>query len=179
MVQGLTSAPACWDQAMSIIFSKKTLAAIKKGLSTEEADSLSDSFEDFFTFYQDDSWIFSDDPEMHLLHLKVVLQAYIMHDIRISPQKSTFFPDSFKILGVQFSPLDAEQALDKVKAQSILDWEKPESLFTLQSRLYALNYWSKFIPNLAELKYPLNQILRSGIFSWNQEADDAWENIKL
>jgi RNase H-like domain found in reverse transcriptase len=41
-----------------------------------------------------------------------------------------------------------------------------------------LNYWTKFIPNLAELKFPLNQILRSGIFSWTQEADDAWENIK-
>jgi RNase H-like domain found in reverse transcriptase len=41
-----------------------------------------------------------------------------------------------------------------------------------------LNYWSKFIPNLAELKFPLNQILHSGIFSWTQEADDAWENIK-
>ena len=68
--------------------------------------------------------------------------------------------------------------MDRVKAQSILDWEKPDSLYTLQSRLYALNYWSKFIPNLAEIKFPLNQILRSGIFSWNQDADDAWENIK-
>jgi RNase H-like domain found in reverse transcriptase len=31
---------------------------------------------------------------------------------------------------------------------------------------------------LAEPKFPLNQILRSGIFSWTQEADEAWENIK-
>jgi RNase H-like domain found in reverse transcriptase/Reverse transcriptase (RNA-dependent DNA polymerase)/Integrase zinc binding domain len=178
MVQGLTSAPACWDQAMSIIFSKKTLSKLKQTLPAEEAAQLPDSFEDFFTFYQDDSWIFSDTPEQHLLHLKMVLQAYIMHDIRISPQKSTFFPDTFKILGVSFSPLEAELTLDKIKAQSILDWEKPESLFTLQSRLYALNYWQKFIPNLAELKFPLNQILRSGIFSWSQEADDAWESIK-
>jgi hypothetical protein len=69
-----------------------------------------------------------------------------MHAIRISPQKSTFFPETFKILSVSFSPKEEEQALDKVKAQSILDWEKPESLFTLQSRLYALNYWYKFIP---------------------------------
>jgi hypothetical protein len=33
MVQGLTSAPACWDQAMSIIFSRKTLATLKKSTS--------------------------------------------------------------------------------------------------------------------------------------------------
>jgi hypothetical protein len=79
---------------------------------------------------------------------------------------------------VSFAARQAELFLDRVKAQSILDWEKPDSLFTLQSRLYALNYWTKFIPNLAELKFVLNQILRSGIFSWTQEADDAWENIK-
>ena len=37
---------------------------------------------------------------------------------------------------------------------------------------------SKFIPYLSELKFPLNQILRSGIFCWTTEADEAWENIK-
>jgi Reverse transcriptase (RNA-dependent DNA polymerase) len=178
MVEGLTSAPACWDQAMGIIFSDAMLAKLKAKLPKEQAEIVPDSFLDFFTYYQDDSWIFSDTPEEHLLHLKLVLQAYIMYDIRISPQKSTFFPESFKILGVSFAPEQAEFFLDRVKAQSILDWEKPDSLFTLQSRLYTLNYWTKFIPNLAELKFPLNQILRSGIFSWTQEADDAWENIK-
>jgi Reverse transcriptase (RNA-dependent DNA polymerase) len=151
MVQGLTSAPACWDQAMGIIFSNATLVKLKAKLPREQAELVPDSFQDFFTYYQDDSWIFSDTPEEHLLHLKLVLHANIMHDIRISPQKSTFFPDSFKILGVSFAPQQAELFLDRVKAQSILDWEKPDSLFKLQSRLYALNYWTKFIPNLAEL----------------------------
>jgi hypothetical protein len=178
MVQGLASAPACWDQAMSIIFSKETMAQIKTELPQEEADALPDDFESFFTYWQDDSWIFSENEEIHLIHVKAVLRAYELNRIKISPQKTTFYPDSFKILGVSFSPRDSELALDKVKAQSILDWEKPDSLYTLQSRLYALNYWSKFIPSLAEVKYPLNQILRSGIFSWNQEADDAWESIK-
>ena len=178
MVQGLTSAPACWDQAMEIIFSKKTMYDIKLKLTLAEAKKLPEDFSSFFANWQDDSWIFSDTPEMHLLHLKVVLMAYKENDIKISANKSTFFPKSFKILGVNFSPRDSTLALDRVKAQSILDWEKPDSLYTLQSRLYALIYWQKFLPNLAELKFPLNQILRSGIFSWTREADDAWNNIK-
>ncbi len=41
-----------------------------------------------------------------------------------------------------------------------------------------MNYWSKFIPSLAELKFPLNQILRSQIFSWDEGADLAWNRIK-
>jgi len=180
MVQGLASAPACWDQAMSIIFSPQTMSQIKKSLPLEEASQLPDDFDSFFAYWQDDSWIYTDPdlPELHLLHVKAVLHAYKLNDIKISPNKSTFFPESFKILGVSFSPQESELALDKVKAQSILEWEKPDSLYTLQSRLYALNYWTKFIPNLAEIKYPLNQILRSGIFSWTKEADDAWESIK-
>ena len=178
MVQGLTSAPACWDQAMEIIFSRETMDLIKAKLKPEEAEKLPDDFTSFFSNWQDDSWIYSDTPEEHLLHIKAALMAFHENGIKVSANKSTFFPKSFKILGVNFSPRDSILALDKVKAQSILDWEKPDSLYTLQSRLYSLTYWQKFIPNLSELKFPLNQILRSGIFSWTQEADDAWNNIK-
>ena len=178
MPQGLASAPACWDEAMSRIFSSKTMSRVKSQLSQAEADLLPDDFESFFAFYQDDSWVFSDDEESHLIHLKAVLKAYLLHGIKLSPKKSSFFPESFKILGVSLSPQTAELSLDRVKAQSILDWEKPDSLYSLQSRLYALNYWMKFIPALAELKFPLQQIVRSQIFSWNEDADLAWQRIK-
>jgi hypothetical protein len=83
MVQGLTSAPACWDQAMGIIFSDATLAKLKAKLPKEQAEKVPDSFLDFFTYYQDDSLIFSGTPEEHLLHLKLVLQTYIMYDITV------------------------------------------------------------------------------------------------
>ena len=178
MPQGLASAPACWDEAMARIFSAKTMDRVKALLDSSEADQLPDSFDSFFCYYQDDSWIFSNDQESHLLHLKAVLMAYKMFDIKLSPNKSTFFPESFKILGVTITPKFSELALDQVKAQSILEWEKPDSLYTLQSRLYALNYWTKFIPSLAELKFPLQQIVRSQIFSWSEEADLAWQRIK-
>ena len=115
MPQGLASAPACWDEAMSMIFSPQTMSDIKLKLTPSEANSLPDDFETFFTYFQDDSWIFSDTDEMHLLHIKAVLMAYKMHDIKLSPSKSTFFPDSFKILGVTISPHSAELSLDKVK----------------------------------------------------------------
>ena len=62
MQQGLISASACWDQAMLDTFSPETLAEIKAELTPEEAAQLGESFEEFFTFYQDDSWIFSDTP---------------------------------------------------------------------------------------------------------------------
>jgi hypothetical protein len=68
--------------------------------------------------------------------------------------------------------------LQKIKVQSILEWEKSGSLYTLKSRLYSLKHWSKLIPSLVELKFPLNQILPSQIFCWDEAADLAWNRIK-
>ncbi len=66
--------------------------------------------------------------------------AYKMHNIKLSPKKCTFFPDELTILGVSFTPIKAELALDKLKAQSMLDWEKPDSLYTLQSKREIHNF---------------------------------------
>ena len=178
MAQGLMNAPACWDEAMMMIFSPETMNLVKNTMRKSDADRLPDSYDRFFTYYQDDSWIISDNMEIHLIHLEAVIIAYKIHDIKISPDKCTFFAKTLKVLGVQVNPNQAELALDSVKAKSILTWEKPDSLYTLQSRLYSLNYWQKFIPMLSELKFPLNQILKTGIFSWDHQSDEAWERIK-
>jgi hypothetical protein len=63
MPQGFASAPACWDEAMARFFSPETEE--DQGNAAKEADQLPDSFEEFFTYYQDDSWIFSDHEEIH------------------------------------------------------------------------------------------------------------------
>ena len=177
MAQGLMNSPACWDKAMEIIFSPETMKRVKSEMGPK-AQSLPESFDSFFAYYQDDSWVISDNHEEHILQFEAVLIAYKLHDIRISAQKTTVCPKELKVLGVLVIPSQAELALDAVKAKSILSWEKPDSLYTLQSRLYSFNYWQKFIPMLSELKFPLNQILRSGVFSWDARADKAWQHIK-
>ena len=97
-------------------------------MSKSYSDQLPDSYDTFFTYYQDDSWIISDNFEIHLVHLEAVILAYKLHDIKISPDKCTFFAKTLKVLGVQVNPNQAELALDSVKAKSILTWEKPDSL---------------------------------------------------
>ena len=153
------------------------MCIIKNNIGNSKASKLPDDFDSFFCFYQDDSWIISEDMATHLIHLECVILAYKMHDIKNSAEKCTFFAKTPKVLGVQVNPTCAQLALDAVKAKSILTWEKPDSLYTLQSRLYSFNYWQKFIPQLSELKFPLNQILKSNIFSWDAKADEAWERI--
>src|SRR5450830_1667265 len=50
MPQGMSSAPACWDEAMSIIFSPATLQTIKLSLSAHEISLLPLSFSDFLDY---------------------------------------------------------------------------------------------------------------------------------
>jgi hypothetical protein len=115
--------------------SDATIAKLKAKLPKEQAKKLPDSFLDFFTYYQDDSWIFSDTPEEHLLYIRWFCKHTSCLTSESALRKAPLFQTASKLewLGV------AELFLDKVKAKSILDWEKPDSLFTLQSRLCALN----------------------------------------
>jgi len=85
---------------------------------------------------------------------------------------------TLKVSEVQVNSNHAILAPDTAKAKSILAWEKPNSLYTLQSRIYSLENWQKFIPQLSELMFPLNHILKSGIFSWDKKVNEAWERIK-
>ena len=40
------------------------------------------------------------------------------------------------------------------------------------------NYWSKYLPKLKEISYPLQQLLRDGKFYWSEIHDRAWTRIK-
>ena len=80
------------------------MAEIKKIIGKDKASQLPDSFESFFAYYQDDSWIISDNMDIHLIHLEAVILAYKMHDIKISPDKCTFYAKNLKVLGVQVDP---------------------------------------------------------------------------
>ena len=117
MAQGLMNSPACWDKAMELIFSPETMRRVKSEMGPK-AQSLPESFDPFFAHYQDDSWVISDNHEEHILQFEAVLIAYKLHDIKISPQKTTVCPKELKVLGVLVIPSQAELALDAVKAAS-------------------------------------------------------------
>ena len=64
---------------------------VKALFTPEERARLPDDFETIILFYQDDRWVISDTEEEHLLHLKVILMAYQMHGIKLSPKSQLSF----------------------------------------------------------------------------------------
>lgn len=176
MPQGLSVSPGIYLALMEITFSNEIMQAIKK--NNRHLVSLPDSFESFLSYFVDDIYIGSDTEEDHMLHLEATFLALQMGALKISPDKCHFFASSIKILGVHLDVKRSELSLELAKAQAILEWPRPDSLYTLQSRLYALVYFQKFIPYLSEISFPLTSMLRNKTFQWGEKEERAWIKIK-
>ena len=68
---------------------------------------------------------------------------------------------------------------DPHKVDVIKQWPTPTNVTELQSFLGSVNYLSKFIPYLSDLRQPLQGLLKSDSeFLWTQVHDKAFNNLK-
>ena len=174
--QGMSLSPAIFITLMAEIFSPKMLNEIKK--EYPHLYPIKEEFSDFISNYVDDLFIHSKTVKDHLLHIEAMLIAIRKAGIKLSPEKSTFFARTVKILGIHLDVKQSTLKLEKCKAESILNWQRPESLYSLQSRLYSLVYFAKFIPYLSEISYPLTALIRNGEFKWTSVEEKAWLKLK-
>uniref|UniRef100_A0A182ICK6 Uncharacterized protein n=1 Tax=Anopheles arabiensis TaxID=7173 RepID=A0A182ICK6_ANOAR len=66
---------------------------------------------------------------------------------------------------------------DKVKA--IDNAPAPVNVMKLQAYLRMLNYYGRFLPNLANLLRPLHELLRKNIkFEWSKEYQESFDKTK-
>jgi len=68
---------------------------------------------------------------------------------------------------------------DPNKVKAIKEWPVPKSLKDLQSFLGAVNFLSKFIPQLSRLRVPLQGLCKKDVdFTWSGAHQQAFEAIK-
>ena len=92
----------------------------------------------------------SDDKE----NLERVFQRLQSHGVRLKKPKCAFLQPSVTYL------IDAEERrATKEKLQAILQAPSPRNVQELHSFLGLLNYYGRFIPNLATVIHPLNTLL--------------------
>ena len=61
---------------------------------------------------------------------------------------------------------------------AIVQAPEPENEQQLRLFLGLLNFYSKFIPNLATILHPLNQLLRKEVrWQWTWECADAFQQL--
>ena len=100
----------------------------------------------------------------HDRNLDEVLRRLQEHGVRLKQEKCSFFKDSVEYLGHHISKTGIHTTQEKTKV--ILDAPEPKNIQELRSFLGLLDYYAKFIPNLASLLYPLNQLLKKD-FKWH------------
>jgi len=182
--QGYIYSPTVFIKFMQRIFCKEEFEISKQTLSKEELKIIKnmDSFESIAINFMDDLWIYSPIEmgfEGHLICIKLVFSALKRAKVKLGPKKCVFYTHDFKVLGIAVNSKESTMFIDEKKANAILMWGRPSSLAELNSRIFSLNYWEKFLPKLREIIAPWYLVLRSQKFYWDKHCEDAFNQLKM
>lgn len=127
--------------------------------------------------YIDDILITGDDDVEHLEILAKVLQRLAEHGIQIKLKKCKFMADSVEYLGHRIDAQGIHALPDKLEA--ISKAPVPKNVGELRSFLGLLNYYRKFLPNLATILNPLNELLQvKRKWKWSKDCTVAFQKAK-
>ena len=113
----------------------------------------------------------------HLYHLHLVLQHLESAGLTLKKSKCTFVVSSVEYLGHTIDAQGLHPSDSKVRA--IHDAPSPTNITELKSSLGLLNYYHKFLPNLATILAPLHQLLqKDAVWKWTQKQEDSFLKAK-
>ncbi|XP_017575179.2 uncharacterized protein K02A2.6-like [Pygocentrus nattereri] len=125
--------------------------------------------------YLDDTLIAGKTEEEHLRNLDATLQRLKEHGVLKS--KCEFFQPSVEYLGHVIDSQGLHKAPSKVKA--IMEAPAPQNVSQLRSYLGLLNYYGRFVLNLASLLKPLHQLLcQDKAWKWTDKCAQAFAKTK-
>nr|XP_055071051.1 uncharacterized protein K02A2.6-like [Misgurnus anguillicaudatus] len=152
---GIASAPAIFQRAMDQVL---------LGLSNVHC-------------YLDDILVTGRTEAEHLENLDAVLGRLEEFGLHVEKGKCDFFKDSLEYLGHIIDAEGLHKSPEKVSA--IVNAPTPSNITQLRSFLGLLNYYGRFIPNLATIASPLNALLCKGKrWQWSSECEGAFKKAK-
>ena len=127
--------------------------------------------------YIDDVLMTEANQQEHLQNLREVLDRLNQHNLRVKKAKCEFMKQSVEYLGHSIDSQGLHTMPTKVEA--IQQAPGPENVQQLRSFLGLLNYYGKFIPSLASIVHPLNQLLQKDTkWQWTQNCAKAFSEAK-
>jgi len=155
---GLKNAPSTFQRIIKAIIQKHNLQSCAKN-------------------YFDDIIIRSSNYEKHLEDIHRVLTALEMEGVKLKLKKCRFAQPSVTFLGHTVSHNSVMPSDDNVKA--IAQMQPPTNVKQVQRFLGAVNVYGKFIPNHAQIRKPLTDLLKKDtVFCWTQDCQNAFESLK-
>lgn len=139
---------------------------------------------DFVFGYLDDTLVASKDEDEHREHLRILFERLEEYGVTIHPAKCVFGVDSLDFLGHHISADGIRPTEEKV--QTIQNFPTPNSVKQLQRFVGMVNYYNRFIPNLAQIFAPFHDHLAliqklpksKNKFFWTDECESAFKQTK-
>uniref|UniRef100_A0A8C5QHQ9 ribonuclease H n=1 Tax=Leptobrachium leishanense TaxID=445787 RepID=A0A8C5QHQ9_9ANUR len=155
MVFGIASAPAIWQRKMDDI-----LADIP-----------------FTQCLLDDMLITGRTDQEHKQNVELVLQRLQDQGLKVNLTKCKFMVPKLEFCGHLVDAEGIHTAEDKVDA--LVKAPAPTSVHQLRSYLGLLNYYNKFLPDLAHTLFPLHKLLeKHSRWDWSAKCQHAFESSK-
>lgn len=153
---GLKSAPGAYQQLMDTL-----LAGI-----------------DGAAAYLDDLIVFGKNEQDHQKNLEAVLIRLEEYGITLKIEKCRFFQRELKYLG---RIVDAQGTRpDPEKVEAVKNMPAPKNTSQLRSYIGAVAYYTQFIPNMRQLRAPMDKLLeKDRKWEWSLECEGAFQKFKL
>ena len=128
------------------------------------------------TFFVDDIIVTGKNKVEHLKNLEEVFERLKKAGFKLNKLKCKFFQPEIKFLGHKINKFGLLK--DESKTEAILKVPRPRNFTELKSFLGMINYYSKFIPMMADILAPLYSLLKDKQFQWTKNCDEIFERIK-
>lgn len=153
---GLTNAPSTFQNLMNDIFK----VCMRK----------------FVLVFFDDILVYSVDWDLHLVHLRHVLQILADNQLYGKMSKCVFWVREIEYLSHII--LEKGVAMDMSKLQAISTWPVPRYVRALRGFLGLTGYYRKFIKNYGLIAAPLTSLLKKDSYSWSPSSHQAFLQFK-
>lgn len=155
MAFGIASAPAIWQ---------RTIEQVLQGVPGTQC-------------MLDDMVIIGKNNEEHLRNLDMVLKRLSQYGLRANLEKCEFFKESITFCGHVIDRNGLHKTPEKIDA--IVKAPSPCNGSQLRSFLGLVNYYDKFLPDLATVLGPLHNLLRKDShWNWTESCEESFNKVK-
>ncbi|MCG8113098.1 MAG: RNase H-like domain-containing protein [Candidatus Thiodiazotropha taylori] len=155
LVFGIAASPSIWQ---------RTMDQVLKGIPNTSC-------------ILDDMIITGTTDEEHLKNIQSVLQKLQDFNLRVNKEKCSFFQEEITYCGHKIDSNGLHKTKEKIEA--VINAPKPENVTQLRAFLGLVNYYSRFLPNIASVLHPLYKLLKKDVkYTWTAAAQKSFETVK-